>query len=167
MANAILFKNSAGSVNVVRKGKTFPFNSGRFWTTNKEDEKLLKAIADAGEQGVWIDPAEPEIDPTAATPMEILRRKIIREWQEQQGIVADHGTYGAGVNPLGVTSTADSVLMGNSLAGKVAQAREAGDVLGAAKTSDDKAAENSGAPVTPAPASNALSALNALKGGAK
>src|SRR5690606_168982 len=113
-----------------------------------------------GEQGVWIDPAEPEIDPTAATPMEILRRKIIREWQEQQGIVADHGTYGAGVNPLGVTSTADSVLMGNSLAGKVAQARETGgDVV-------DKPADTS-APVTPAPASNALSALNALKGGAK
>lgn len=156
MATVTLFKNTHGSVNVVRKGKVFPFNSGRFWTSNKEDQELLKKIAEAGEQGVYIDPQEPDIDPTAASPMEVLRRKIIKEWQEQQAQVHDHGEYGAGKNQLGVSSTADSILMGNSLAAKVDQAKTAGEDVPVV----------SATPATPAD-SPALSALQQLKSGEK
>lgn len=156
MAIVPLFKNRYGSVNVVRKGVTFPFNSGRYWTTNKEHIKLLQELADKGEQGIYIDNSEPEIDTEAASPMEVLRRQIIKEWQKQQQQIQQHGIVEA-PKTVGASSTADSVLMGNSLASMVENARQAGEDL------------KSATPETPAQPqgqnqSAALEKLNKLKG---
>jgi hypothetical protein len=121
MATVPLFKNRKGNVAVIRKGMRFNFNSGRYFTTKQREIDLLKLLAEHGEQGVYIDPKEPDIDTEAATPMAVLRKKFYKEFLEEQAKVTDAGKYHAPTGQdIGAMNTASNVLQGNQLAEKVA-----------------------------------------------
>lgn len=122
MATVPLFKNRKGNVAVIRNDMRFNFNSGRYFTSNKKEIELLLLLAEHGEQGVYIDPKEPDIDTEAATPMAVLRKKFYKEFLEEQGKVIDAGTYEARVGQdIGAMNTASNVMQGNQLAEKVAK----------------------------------------------
>jgi len=150
MATVPLFKNRKGSVAVVRKGMRFNFNSGRYFTTKEKEITLLMLLAQHGEQGVYIDPKEPDIDTEAATPMAVLRKKFYKEFLEEQAKVTDAGSYVAPTGQdIGAMNTSSNVLQGNQLAEKVA--REDAD-----PTPKDASSASTKSP--------ALSALEKLKG---
>lgn len=70
-----LFKNrTLGSV-VLEDGTLVAFANKQFYTQDTDLIARLKRAADKGEFGIFIDPAEPDVDLEAATPMERLRKK--------------------------------------------------------------------------------------------
>lgn len=153
MAVVPLFKNRHGNVAVVRAGMTIKFNSGRYFTTDERQLKLLTYLAKTKQQGVYIDPKEPEIDTEAATPMEVLKKKIINEYLAEQNKLGPASSYGSG-QALGqsVGTTASSTIMNNGMA----------EIVDAAKTGTE-------GPETPAKPENAgaLSVLEKLKASGK
>ena len=72
-----LFKNQNGNCNaVLRSGTVIAFISGKFFTTKASLQAELQAAADnENEFGIYVDPAEPTIDPEFASPMDQLRKK--------------------------------------------------------------------------------------------
>lgn len=121
MSSVPLFKNRHGNVCVVKGNNMFNFNSGRFFTTDPEKIAILLKLAETRAQGVYIDPRESEIDPSAATPMEVLKKKHIAEYLAEQAKIRDLGQSAQPKLQNSVGSTASSVIMSNSLAEAVAQ----------------------------------------------
>lgn len=80
----ILFKNTSGNCSIVLKSlAVVSFINGKFFTTNSRLQAELKAAADEGEFGVYIDQNEASIDPDAATPMDQLRKKLREELMQE------------------------------------------------------------------------------------
>jgi hypothetical protein len=81
MTTVTLFKNSNGNVNVALKsGNTVAFILGRFFTTNAKLQAELQEAADNSQEfGIYVDIAEPEIDPECATPLDQLRKRVREE----------------------------------------------------------------------------------------
>lgn len=94
-----LFKNRKGPVNVATpKGERIKFANGMFFTHNKEHEEYLQGLADRKECGVYVDPNQPSIDTDAMTPHDMLKAKIIREYEEDK-IKAARANAAAQTNP--------------------------------------------------------------------
>lgn len=163
MSAVPLFKNRHGNVAVVKGNNTFNFNSGRFFTTDPVKIRILLDIAERRDQGVYIDPREPEIDPDAATPMEVMKKRIIAEYLASQKEVKDAGT--SAPRPLNQTAmnTAASPVMGNGLAELVADAAVQEALGTEAKDDHEKAEPEVKASPVAASMSPALSALEKLK----
>lgn len=118
MTEVTLFKNHYGTVQVASTVGVFPFVSGRFFTTDKNVEAHFKKLAENGEHGIYIDPQEATVDPDAATPMDMLRKKIIAEHEAQKRTGGDSGittSEQAGI-AASVVSTADSEINGGAQA---------------------------------------------------
>lgn len=122
-------------------GITYKFQGsphGRCWTTKpKEIEELLKLV-EAGEGGIYIDAAEPEIDPAAATPYDVMKKKIIAEYLANQRAVKDGGEYEQSIQSQAraVGGTDENILTGSALAAAKNQAALTGQespALAAAK----------------------------------
>lgn len=99
MAELTLFKNRKGRVNVASPdGQLLKFTNGMFFTHNKDHEEFLKKCAERKECGVYIDPNQPTIDLDAMSPHDMLRAKIIREYEEDKAKAARANAAPA-VNP--------------------------------------------------------------------
>lgn len=133
MAKAALFKTKRGNHAVIgSNGRRYNFQGspvGRCWVTDKASIEELTKFAETGEAGIYIDPAEPEVDTEATSPMEALRRQIIRDFLIEQSKLKPASEYAAGAGEFarGVSGTDESVLMGNQLAGQKAQAALIGE----------------------------------------
>lgn len=144
MATVPLYKCRHGNVAIVRFGTTMNFNSGRYWTLDKRQNKILAWLAANRQQGVYIDPNEPEIDPNAATPYDVMKKKIIDEYLKEQGVLKDYGETNAkaAINPMGTNS---SPIMNNGAAEIVAtestQAAPANSALAALEALKNKGSE--------------------------
>ena len=78
--SVILFKNTSGNCSIILKSLTkVSFIDGKFFTTNKKLQAELEAEAEDGNFGLYIDTAEPSIDPNFATPMDQLRERLRKE----------------------------------------------------------------------------------------
>lgn len=163
MSAVPLFKNRHGNVMVVKGNNMFAFNSGRYFTTDPEKIRVLLALAESRDQGVYIDVDEPEIDPDAATPMEVMKRKIIAEYLASQSEIKDMGTSSQKPVSEGAGHTASSVIMGNSLA-EMAQRAEIAqnlDVENKEVKEEDEESKQESASMKPQGA--ALAALQKMK----
>lgn len=122
MTTVTLFKNSNGNVNVALKsGNTVAFILGRFFTTNTKLQAELQEAADNSQEfGVYVDVAEPEIDPECATPMDQLRKRIREETIAE--LKAGGHLVDAGVSVQTLTQQAMS--SSTSVAGQVEQTEE-------------------------------------------
>ena len=155
MTTVTLFKNSNGNVNVALKsGRTVAFILGRFFTVDKKLEAELQAAADEGQEfGVYVDPAEPEIDPECATPMDQMKKRVRDELMAElasQGRLVDAGTSSQTLTQAGMTSTA-------GVAGQTPLSAEAKELA------EKQLAESASASVTEGSTASALDKLNALK----
>lgn len=127
MSTIPLFKNRHGNVAVVKGKHTFHFNSGRYWPKDDAELKVLQELADRKGQGVYIDPNEPDIDPSAATPLDVMKKRIIAEYLADQAKIKDAGNYEAPNLQKSAASTASSEVNGNTLATEVAKAALLGE----------------------------------------
>lgn len=94
-----LFKNRKGPVNVATpKGERIKFAGGMYFTHDKRIEDYLKELAENKECGVYIDPNQPSIDTDAMTPHDMLKAKIIREYEEEK-VKAARANAATQVNP--------------------------------------------------------------------
>lgn len=76
-SEVILFKNQHGNCSIVlRSLAVVSFINGKFFTVNAKLQDELKQAADNGEFGVYVDQDEASIDPSAATPMDQLKKKL-------------------------------------------------------------------------------------------
>lgn len=154
MAIVPLFKNRRKYVNVVgKKGTTYRFVNHQFYSVRQEEIDELSAFVKNREAGVYIDPAEPEIDTERSTPADRMKKKIIDEYLASQGKLSEASSSGPG-QALGtsVGTTADSTIMNNGLAEIVAS----GNV--------EKVEKAEPTPASTGPASpGALGALEKLK----
>lgn len=118
-----LFKVRGGHCNVVTKFGTFPFVAGRFFTTDPVIEEKMKALAEKGEHGLYIDTKDAKVDPSAATPADVLRKRIIEEFLAEQRKLAPMGSTHADPAAIqaAMSSTASSPAHGNSLAAQVSE----------------------------------------------
>lgn len=97
-----LFKNRTNANVVLNDGTLVAFANKQFYTQDEHLIKRLKACAERGEFGIFIDPADADIDLEAATPMERLRKSIRAELE------AEMRKNGAPV--VGATSSAQAPL---------------------------------------------------------
>jgi hypothetical protein len=135
MSTVPLFKNRNGSVTVVGvKGSMFRFMGGRLYSTIPSEIAELTAMAEEGASGVYIDTNETDIDPKAASPMEVMRKKIISEYLAAQNVPVNAGTSEMTIQmaQASAMSTADNQLQDNSFADKVADPVK-GDALDSLK----------------------------------
>lgn len=156
MPQVTLFKNTHGNVNVALKsGRCVAFIMGRFFTTDKRLAAELQEAADADQEfGVYVDVAEPEIDPECATPMDQMKKRMREELLAElksEGRLVDAGTSTQTLTQQAMTSSA-------GVAGQ-APLSEAAQELAEAQTTT---VTEGSAPVTTSVPS-ALDKLNALK----
>lgn len=118
MAVVPLFKNKVANVGVIRSRYRFDFVGGRYFTTSLGEIEMLQKLAKNKEQGVYIDPNEPEVDTEACTPMDILRKQFYAEFLEEmkakEGKLVNAGTSSTSQEQLqaAVVSTQDSEING-------------------------------------------------------
>lgn len=144
MATVPLFKNKRANCAVVGKsGTVYKFQGtphGRCWVTKESEIAELMALAKAGEAGIYIDDKEASVDPSAATPLEVMKKKIIQEYLAEQAKVKDAGTSIQNIHQqaAAVAGTDENVLTGSALASQKNQATLTGQdspALAAAKAS--------------------------------
>lgn len=115
-----LFKHRKKNIKVVGgSNRTYPFINHQYFTANKAEIAELTKLAEEGGNGIYIDPAEPSIDTNAATPMakleKNLRDKLLAELAAE-GRLIDPSSSDQSRSTAAITSTADSVINGNSAA---------------------------------------------------
>lgn len=79
-----LFKNRTNANVVLEDGTLIGFANKQYYTHDKRIIDRLSKAAERGEFGIYIDPAESDIDLEAATPMERLRKQIREELLAEQ-----------------------------------------------------------------------------------
>ena len=122
MAIVPLFKNRRKYNTIIgKKGATYKFVNHTFFSIREDEIKELLEMAKTREAGIYIDPAEPEIDTERASPAEVMKKKIIAEYLKSQEAVRDMGASEQSTIQKSVATTASSVIMGNSLAESVAK----------------------------------------------
>lgn len=152
MALVPLFKNRKKYVAVVgKKGTTYRFVNHQFYSVQEEEIAELKKFAANKEAGIYIDPAEPEIDTDRSTPADRLKKKIIEEYLAEQGKLGQ-ASESTGATPLGqsVGTTASSTIMNNGMA----------EIVDSAKNGTGQPVPSA---VRPIGEPSALSALEKLK----
>lgn len=92
-----LFKNRLPNCAVIlADGKKIMFVNHRFFTTDREVETKLRKCAETKEFGIYIDANDGKIDPNAASPMEVLRKKHIEEFLAAEKLKTKSSEYSSG-----------------------------------------------------------------------